>query len=117
MSFKHVGDSTVAAVVVALAAVVLRLIPPGAGTIYPPCVFRLLTGWHCPGCGSLRALHALTDGNVVLAWSMNPLLVLFVVGLAGSVALRALQIRVRPLAWTYPVLPLVIVAFWVGRNV
>ncbi|GLP75707.1 membrane protein [Mycobacterium antarcticum] len=35
---------------------------PGFG--FPPCPFRLLTGWNCPGCGGLRMTHDLLHGDI-----------------------------------------------------
>ncbi|HKT89322.1 MAG TPA: DUF2752 domain-containing protein [Candidatus Sulfotelmatobacter sp.] len=46
--------------------------PAGSG-IFPPCPLHFLTGWYCPGCGSLRAMHQLLQGNVRAAWALNPL--------------------------------------------
>src|SRR5690606_39698923 len=46
------------------AAVVIILRDPNASCIYPTCPFLYLTGWYCPGCGSLRALPALTHLDV-----------------------------------------------------
>jgi hypothetical protein len=40
----------------------------------PPCVFHLLTGLYCPGCGGTRAILALLAGNVGLAFRENVLL-------------------------------------------
>jgi hypothetical protein len=57
------------------AAVVLFLFDPTRSAIYPVCHFHKLTGWHCPGCGSLRALHHLTHGELVAAFDCNPLLI------------------------------------------
>src|SRR4051794_1840765 len=34
------------------------------GTLFPPCPFRLLTGWNCPFCGGLRMTHDLLHGDV-----------------------------------------------------
>ncbi|HEY0505912.1 MAG TPA: DUF2752 domain-containing protein [Lysobacter sp.] len=48
--------------------------PDAAGNAWPPCVFHLLTGLHCPGCGLTRALHALARGDIAGAWAMHPLL-------------------------------------------
>ncbi|MBC7640256.1 MAG: DUF2752 domain-containing protein [Rhodoferax sp.] len=42
---------------------------------YPGCPFLLVTGWFCPGCGSLRALHALAHGDLTTAVARNPLAV------------------------------------------
>jgi len=42
----------------------------------PPCPFHVLTGMHCPGCGSTRALHKLVHGDVLSAVRFNPLTIL-----------------------------------------
>lgn len=42
---------------------------------FPPCPFRSLTGWYCPGCGSTRALHHLLHGKIGAAFGYNPLMV------------------------------------------
>jgi len=56
------------------AGVVLYLFEPGKYSFYPVCPFYQLTGYHCPGCGSLRAMHSLTHGNLPAAFGFNPLL-------------------------------------------
>lgn len=40
---------------------------------YPTCPFLALTGYYCPGCGTLRMLHALAHGHVAQAAGLNPL--------------------------------------------
>jgi hypothetical protein len=57
------------------AALMLFVFDPSRSPIYPVCHFHRLTGWHCPGCGSLRALHHLTHGELMAAFRSNPLLV------------------------------------------
>lgn len=54
---------------------VLYLFNPAVSALYPRCMFNLVTGYFCPGCGSLRALHHLLHGNFIDAAKMNPLLV------------------------------------------
>ena len=44
---------------------------PAAGGA-PRCMFRLVTGWDCPGCGSQRAIHSLLHGHLGRAWQFNP---------------------------------------------
>ena len=39
----------------------------------PVCPCRLLTGLYCPGCGSLRAIHAITRLRFDLAFAYNSL--------------------------------------------
>jgi hypothetical protein len=56
----------------------LALLDPAETTFIPMCPCRLLTGLYCPGCGSLRAIHAITRLRIDRALGYNPLLVLFV---------------------------------------
>lgn len=60
---------------VAAAVVMLRIFDPATSGVFPPCPLQYLTGWYCPGCGSLRAIHQLLHGNLRAAWAMNPLTV------------------------------------------
>ena len=91
---------------------------------YPVCPFLGLTGCYCPGCGTLRALHGLTHGDVARAFGYNPLATLSLPFIAYSYATAALQaFRVpvpRPVflhpRWIWTLLAGVIV-FWVLRNV
>ena len=54
----------------AVIAVVAVVDPNERGT-YPTCPFLALTGFQCPGCGSLRMVHALAHGRVAEAISLN----------------------------------------------
>ena len=38
-----------------------------------PCLFRLLTGLYCPGCGGTRAVKALLRGHIVQSFMYHPL--------------------------------------------
>ena len=61
-----------AALVVAVAgAAALYLFAPGGDSYYPRCLLYSTTGWYCPGCGSLRALHALLHGRFAEAVDLN----------------------------------------------
>jgi hypothetical protein len=59
--------------IAAVGLILLRVFDPARSWIFPPCPVHYLTGWSCPGCGSLRAIHALLHGNLPQAWAMNPL--------------------------------------------
>ena len=37
------------------------------------CIFKLLTGYPCPVCGTTRAIAALSEGRFHASWSFNPL--------------------------------------------
>ncbi len=64
-----------AAVLTALFGLAAAISPEQPGH-YPVCPFRALTGFACPGCGSLRALHDLAHGHVITALTHNAMLVI-----------------------------------------
>ena len=70
--------------VAAASALALRPIWLAIAPLLRPCVFRSLTGFPCPTCGTTRAATAILDGNLIAAFSANPLAaaagLLFVVG-------------------------------------
>lgn len=105
MSFteKTTGLSKMAVWMIALslalaggAALMLFVFDPNRTPVYPVCHFHRLTGWHCPGCGSLRALHHLTHGELPAAFRCNPLLVVALPVLAWLAARALLWKRNRP---------------------
>jgi hypothetical protein len=109
--------------VAALAAVaVVGAVDPDEPGHYPTCPFLAVTGWFCPGCGSLRALHALAHGDVREALARNPLMVVTVpVLLVWWVMWLVRAVRSRPRrrlapAWTIWALFVAVVAFAVARN-
>lgn len=38
--------------------------PHRPGFLFPPCPFKLLTGWNCPACGGLRMTHDVLHGDL-----------------------------------------------------
>jgi hypothetical protein len=65
-----------AVVAFATVAAVLFAFNPAEAGFYPFCLFHRTTGLLCPGCGSLRALHQLLHGHLLMALRCNALLVL-----------------------------------------
>ena len=61
--------------VAALGAAILFWFDPSQYSFYPHCIFHQVTGYLCPGCGGLRAMHQLLHGNLASAWHFNALLV------------------------------------------
>ena len=55
---------------------ILRRYDPRTSAWYPKCAMYQWTGLHCPGCGTTRALAALSRGNVGEAVRNNPMLIL-----------------------------------------
>jgi hypothetical protein len=67
------------------AVVLLAAFDPATTWWFPSCPFHALTGWLCPLCGSLRAVHALLLGAPARAVALNPLAI---GGLAGWLVAR-----------------------------
>ena len=112
------------ATIAALGAVaLLYAFDPATTAFFPSCPFRLLTGWSCPGCGTLRSVHALLHGHFGVALHDNPFVLAVGFLFAGATTVD----RVRgPLApslierWTSPsALVIFLIAatvFTVARN-
>jgi hypothetical protein len=41
--------------------------PHRPGSLFPPCMFKAITGWNCPGCGGLRMTHDILHGDLPAA--------------------------------------------------
>ncbi|WP_239128076.1 DUF2752 domain-containing protein [Planobispora siamensis] len=113
--------ATAAAAAAAVAYV--AAVDPNEPGHYPSCPFLVLTGLYCPGCGGLRAVHALANGDPVAALGLNPLLVLMVPALAvlwGHWTLRSWKgepfARKAPRAVYAWILLALMIGFWIARN-
>jgi hypothetical protein len=118
---RLVAPLATAAGAVASAAYVGVVDPNQAGH-YPTCPFLYVTGYYCPGCGSLRAVHALVHGHVGQAIDHNLLAMAFLPYLAFAwvawVRRSWTGTTKRDLAppWVIWSLLAVVIAFWVLRN-
>ena len=106
------------AAVLALGFVLLSRCEPTQLRVVPGCPIRQLTGLYCPGCGTLRCLHSLTQGEFGRAWQYNRLTVVLIPVLAVLMLQEGLGVSrrfaVRP-RYVYGLL-LAIVVFGVLRN-
>ncbi|MFI7124293.1 DUF2752 domain-containing protein [Nonomuraea sp. NPDC050153] len=99
------------------------MVDPNQPGHYPTCPFLYLTHLYCPGCGTLRTIHALAHLDPATALGMNPLAVAMIPFLLfwwGRWVVRAWQGRPRRTtlahpAWLWAFLTLVVV-YWVVRN-
>lgn len=106
------------ALVAAAGAWVLYNFAPTAYRFYPPCMFRVLTGLDCPGCGTTRALHQLLHGRIGEAFQLNPMLfVLMAVALFALPSfLRGRQPRFLMQPWFAWAAFAVLTSYWIVRN-
>jgi len=105
---------------------VVALVDPNEPGNYPTCPFLAVTGHWCPGCGSLRAMHALTKGDLGTAVGMN-VLTLSSLPLLAVLWWRWTGRRWNGVGGTSPprkpvhaalmwAIPIVVIVFWVVRN-
>ncbi|EOR71665.1 hypothetical protein TM51_06237 [Thermobifida fusca TM51] len=104
----------------------MHVVDPNVPGRYPVCPWLTVTGTYCPGCGTTRALHALTYFDIVGAAQMN-LLLLAVLPFLAFAYVRWVYRSFRPPPtppappaplhpfWTWA-LPGAILVFWVVRN-
>lgn len=101
------------------ALAVVYAVDPSRYALGPPCPYKLLTGWACPGCGLTRCVHAALHGDFARAWQYNPWIFVampaaLVFATLPRVTGEAKAQRLRTaLAW---VMLGVTLAFWVWRN-
>jgi hypothetical protein len=112
-----------AALAAGAAVALVGAVDPNEPGHYPSCPFLVLTGLYCPGCGGLRAVHALAHGDPAAALGLNPLLVVAAPLLAvlwGRWAVRSWQGLPLAAKWLRPShawwLLGVMIVFWIGRN-
>jgi hypothetical protein len=84
-------DPALVGIAGAAAATLLHLRDPSVDGSYGSCPFLELTGRPCPGCGGLRAVSALTHGDLVGALGSNLLAVGLVAVLVTAWSAWAVQ--------------------------
>ena len=73
---KKIASISFIGLAVLLILVLYFFIYPLYGMYFPKCMFYSFTGLYCPGCGSQRAISALTHGNILTAIRDNLLAVI-----------------------------------------
>ncbi len=97
---------------------------PTDDSFYPKCPFHSITGLQCPGCGTLRGLHALSHGHVVEAFRLNALMVIAlpIAALGGLIELKLIS-QTSLLNNCYrkisslKVVAIVVAVWWIARSV
>ena len=104
------------------AVAMVYFVDPAQSSLYPRCALLTLAGLYCPGCGGLRATHALLHGDLQKAMTLNPLVALLPpIALAIAAAWAIDRNPRRVLAWLmrvrwYWTLPALILLFGLLRN-
>lgn len=103
-------------------ALILQVVFDPFRTDIPLCLVHHLTGLHCPGCGASRAVHALLDGELLLALRNNAVIVIAApLVAAGFLVWTVQRVRGRPTDLWPPqrvvmTLLVLVMAYTVARN-
>lgn len=112
VNVKH-SLAMVSAIAISMAGLVfLYLYNPTEIAGIPRCPFLALTGYKCPGCGTLRGIHHLLHLQFAKAWQMNPLMI---VSLPLVVAM-SMSHRLRENVMVGRLVLIVVVVYCVMRN-
>ena len=92
--------------------VFLYLYNPQDIAFFPRCPFYALTGYKCPGCGTLRAIHAVLHFRIADAWRLNPILFAAVPVIIGLLFSRKFATSVV----VGRIILIVTILYWILRN-
>lgn len=127
-SFIKSNKRTLLAIIILAAVgtlVAIFLCDPSSSVLAPKCMFKMFTGFDCPGCGTSRALYSMMHFDFANAWRMNPILffaipyVLIIIWLqycGGAQKFPSLN-RVLTGFRAIIVVITIIILYWIGRNV
>jgi hypothetical protein len=118
----HLNSKTIPVVALCgAAAFLLWKFHPAESGLFPECPIHKYSGFYCSGCGSLRSIHYLLQGNITAAWNMNPLTVLLIPGIAF---LATAELFFHQYQWANRIKPLylwlliaVFIGFGILRNI
>lgn len=105
-------------------AVLFFFINPVEHQIFPKCIFHSVSGYHCPGCGSQRAIHSLLHLNFAGVIGNNflflPAGLLIIYHYSHPLLNRMLNWKL-PNVFYYKITPwiilIVVLIFWILRNI
>lgn len=75
----HIAIKIIIAIVLVMVLSLFFMFDPSSFSIFPKCPFHSITGFHCPGCGSQRAIHSFMHGNLAQGFQHNFLILLLLI--------------------------------------
>lgn len=122
---RYIKPAIIFTVIVAILLLYYFVNPVGSewAKYMPKCVFKTLTGYDCPSCGTQRALHALLNGEIKTAILFNPFVLLvlpYLIALFYTTFSKSkFSTKIHPYVQGYKAAYIYIVlyiAWWVVRN-
>lgn len=103
---------------------VFYILDPEKYAVFPKCPFLLMTGLECPGCGTQRSIHQLLHLNIGAALRYNTFMVLALPYIFLGIYFdffngKARNPRLQNFfygRWSAIVVLVIILAFWILRN-
>lgn len=119
-----IGIGAAISILLVAALYIFYVFDPERQAIFPRCPFLLTTGYECPGCGSQRAIHNLLHLNIGAALRYNAFMVFAMPYILLGIYMEYFGGKKRfPKMekfffgrWAAIVLLIVIIAYWVLRN-
>lgn len=107
-----------------MAAGIFYFFDPSRLSLFPRCPFQVITGYYCPGCGSQRAIHSFLhfrwDEVIHYNILMFPAAFLILYHYSRPLVRKYFNLAIPNVLYlkqTPWVILLIIVAFWILRNI
>lgn len=110
-------------IILLIIAVLFYFLNPVEHQLFPKCIFHSVSGYHCPGCGSQRAIHSLMHLNFAGVVGNN---FLFLPAVALIIYHYLHPVLNKLLSWKLPnvfyykktpwIIFAVVILFWILRN-
>ncbi len=114
-------------ILVSISAVILLLglsmFPITQYHYFPPCPWHKITGTFCPGCGTVRGIQSMIDGNIFGLLQNNPLAMVALLFLGFSFFSTCVQSfrGYKPISLLLSkkeivLLVIIVILYWILRN-
>ena len=126
MDIKNTIKWTIATIVLAVLIFFYRTYNPYGNIYFPKCLFKELTGYKCPGCGSQRGIYYMLNLDIINAMRENIILVISIPYILIGFAFDSInKPNERILKWRKTlfgrkaifVILSIIIGFWIIRNI
>ena len=97
---------------------------PSLYDFFPKCMFHQITGLHCPGCGSQRAIHKILQGNILEGLKHNLSIFLLILVVTYEITVYGLNhffntnhTNLLHKSIVTKLILIFVIAYWILRNI